>query len=76
MVQGWCDVEEGRVDDGLAALRHAFREYGATAQRIAATTFSVLFAEAHLDRVMPPMPSRWWTLRAPSRPRRANALRA
>lgn len=48
MVLGWCDVEEGRVAEGLAALRDAFREYGATASRITATTFSVLLAEAHL----------------------------
>jgi predicted ATPase len=48
MVLGWCDVEEGRVAEGLAALRDAFREYGATGQRITATAFSVLLAEAHL----------------------------
>jgi tetratricopeptide (TPR) repeat protein len=48
MVLGWCDVEEGRVAEGLAALRDAFREYGATGSRITATTFSVLLAEAYL----------------------------
>ena len=48
MVLGWCDVEEGRVAEGLSALRAAFREYGATGQRITATAFSVLLAEAHL----------------------------
>jgi ATP/maltotriose-dependent transcriptional regulator MalT len=48
MVLGWCDVEDGRVDEGLAALRDAFREYGATGQRISNTAFSVLLADAHL----------------------------
>jgi DNA-binding winged helix-turn-helix (wHTH) protein/tetratricopeptide (TPR) repeat protein len=48
MVLGWCDVEDGRVEEGLAALRDAFREYGATGQRVGASTFSALLAEAHL----------------------------
>jgi len=47
-VRGWCDVEEGRGDDGLAALRGAFNEYAATGQRISTTFFSMLLAEAHL----------------------------
>jgi DNA-binding winged helix-turn-helix (wHTH) protein/tetratricopeptide (TPR) repeat protein len=48
MVLGWCDVEEGRVAEGLAAFRDAFGESRATESRITATTFSVLLAEAYL----------------------------
>jgi len=48
MVLSWCDVADGRVEEGLTALRDAFREYGATGQRIGASTFSALLAEAHL----------------------------
>jgi DNA-binding winged helix-turn-helix (wHTH) protein len=48
MVRGWCDVKEGRVDDGLAALRAAFNDYATTGQRIGTTTFSSLLAEAYL----------------------------
>jgi DNA-binding winged helix-turn-helix (wHTH) protein len=48
MVLGWCAVEGGRVVEGLAALRDVFGEHAATGSRIAATTFSVLLAEAHL----------------------------
>jgi DNA-binding winged helix-turn-helix (wHTH) protein len=48
MVRGWCDVEDGRIEVGLAALHGAFNEYAATGQRISTTAFSSLLAEAHL----------------------------
>jgi DNA-binding winged helix-turn-helix (wHTH) protein/tetratricopeptide (TPR) repeat protein len=48
MVRGWCDVEDGHVVDGLAALRGAFEEYATTGQRISTTAFSLLLAGAHL----------------------------
>ena len=48
VVLGWCDVVDGRVAAGLAALQDALREYAATGQRISASTFSALLAEAHL----------------------------
>lgn len=48
MVRGWCDVEDGRVAEGLGAVRSAFREYGTSGQRISTTSFSVMVAEAHL----------------------------
>ena len=48
MVRGWCDVAEGRVDEGLATLRPAFNEYVTTGQRISTTAFGLLLAEAHL----------------------------
>jgi DNA-binding winged helix-turn-helix (wHTH) protein len=48
MVRGWCDVEDGRVADGLATLRGAFDEYAATGQRVSTTFFSSLLAEVHL----------------------------
>jgi predicted ATPase len=48
MVLGWCDVVDGRVDAGLAALRSGFREYAATGQRIGASTYGVLLGEAYL----------------------------
>jgi adenylate cyclase len=48
MVRGWCDVEDGRVAKGLAALRGAFQEYGTSGQRISTTSFSILLAGAHL----------------------------
>jgi DNA-binding winged helix-turn-helix (wHTH) protein len=48
MVRGWCDVEDGRVDSGLAVLRGAFHDYAATGQRISTTSFSALLAAAHL----------------------------
>jgi DNA-binding winged helix-turn-helix (wHTH) protein/tetratricopeptide (TPR) repeat protein len=48
MVRGWCDVEEGRIHEGLAALRDAFGQYSASGQRISTTSFSCLLARAHL----------------------------
>jgi tetratricopeptide (TPR) repeat protein len=48
MVRGWCDVEEGHVADGLAALRGGFEEYATTGQRIGTTGFSLLLARAQL----------------------------
>src|SRR5262249_54560466 len=48
MVRGWWDVEDGRVAEGLAAVRSAFREYGSSGQRITTGWFSMLLAKAHL----------------------------
>lgn len=48
IVRGWCDVEDGYIDTGLAALRDAFDGYAATGQRISTTSFSALLASAHL----------------------------
>jgi predicted ATPase len=50
IVRGWCDVEDGRVEDGFATLRDAFDKYAATGQRTSTTFFSVLLAGAHLAR--------------------------
>jgi predicted ATPase len=48
MVRAWCDVAEGQVDSGRAALRQAFHEYGASGQRYGTTFFSLILARAHL----------------------------
>lgn len=48
MVLGWCDVVDGRLEAGLGVLRDAFHEYGATGQRMGASMFAALLAEAHL----------------------------
>lgn len=48
MVRGWCTVEDGQVEEGLAALSAAFREYGATGQRFGTTSFSMILARSHL----------------------------
>jgi predicted ATPase/DNA-binding winged helix-turn-helix (wHTH) protein len=48
MVVGWCDVLDGRVETGLSVLRDGFRDYAATGQRIGASCYSALLAEAHL----------------------------
>jgi tetratricopeptide (TPR) repeat protein len=48
MFLGWCDVEDGRAEEGLAAFRRAFREYVATGQRYGTTSFSMILARSHL----------------------------
>ena len=48
MLQSWCAVQEGHVEEGLAALRAAFDEYASTRQRIGTTSYSTLLAEAYL----------------------------
>jgi len=48
LFRGWCDVEEGRLAEGLAAMRDAFAEYGTTGQRISTTAYGLPLAQAHL----------------------------
>ncbi len=48
MLRAWCDVEDGRIAEGVAALRRAFAEYATTGQRYGSTSFSMLLARAHL----------------------------
>lgn len=45
---GWCDVQEGRVAEGLAALQGAFDQYRKSGQRISTTSYALLLAEAYL----------------------------
>jgi DNA-binding winged helix-turn-helix (wHTH) protein/tetratricopeptide (TPR) repeat protein len=45
---GWCDVQEGRVGEGLAAASGAFDQYTKSGQRISTTSYALLVAEAHL----------------------------
>ncbi|MBY0279872.1 AAA family ATPase [Candidatus Binatia bacterium] len=47
LLLGWCDAVDGRAD-GLATVREMFRAYAATRQRISATTYGTLVADAHL----------------------------
>jgi tetratricopeptide (TPR) repeat protein len=46
--RSWCAVHEGRVDEGLAALRAAFDDYAMTEQRLGTTSYSAQLAEAYL----------------------------
>jgi predicted ATPase len=48
LFRGWCDGEEGRLAEGLAAMRDAFAEYVTTGQRISTTAYSRPLAQAHL----------------------------
>jgi predicted ATPase len=45
---GWCDVQEGRVADGLAATRDALDEYRGSGQRISTSSYTLLLIEAYL----------------------------
>jgi adenylate cyclase len=46
--RAWCDVHEGRAEQGLAALRGAFAEYAVCGQRQGTSAYAALLAEAHL----------------------------
>lgn len=48
MTRGWCDVEQGHVGKGLAALRGAFQAYGATGQRYGLPSYTMLLARAYV----------------------------
>lgn len=48
MLRSWCAVQEGHVEEGLAALRTAFDAYASSEQRIGTTAYSTLLAEAYL----------------------------
>ena len=48
MLLGWCGVEEGRVEEGRAALRAGFAELTASDERIGTTTWETILASAHL----------------------------
>jgi DNA-binding winged helix-turn-helix (wHTH) protein/tetratricopeptide (TPR) repeat protein len=48
MFRSWCAVQEGRVDEGLAALRAAFHDYTMSGQRISTTSYSTQLVEAYL----------------------------
>jgi hypothetical protein len=45
---GWCDVQEGRLTEGLAKVREAFEQYTKSGQRISTTSYALLLAEAYL----------------------------
>jgi len=48
MLLGWCVVEEGRPEEGRAAVRAAFMELAASRERTSTTTWHALLARAHL----------------------------
>jgi tetratricopeptide (TPR) repeat protein len=48
MVRAACDVEDGRVAQGLADVQTAFEEYRATGQRYNTTYYSALLVRAQL----------------------------
>ena len=48
MIRGWCDVVDGRGNEGLTAMRAAFQEYGESGQRFGTTCYSMFLAGAHL----------------------------
>ncbi len=48
VVRGWCTVQEGRIDEGLAALRAAFDDYVTSGQRLGTTAYGIQVAEAYL----------------------------
>src|SRR5262249_56185882 len=48
MYRSWCAVQEGRVDEGLAALRAAFQDYTMSGTRISTTSYGTQLVEAYL----------------------------
>ncbi len=46
--RGWCDVQQGRFDEGIAALRSGLVEYVSTGQRIGTTSYSLPLVEGYL----------------------------
>jgi DNA-binding winged helix-turn-helix (wHTH) protein/tetratricopeptide (TPR) repeat protein/type II secretory pathway predicted ATPase ExeA len=48
MFLGWCDVEEGRTEEGRAALRAAFAEFGTSGERTSTTNWHAILAGAHV----------------------------
>jgi predicted ATPase len=46
--RSWCTIQEGRVDEGLAALRAAFDDYARSGQRISTTSYGAQLAEVYL----------------------------
>jgi DNA-binding winged helix-turn-helix (wHTH) protein len=48
MLLGWCDVEEGRAEEGRAALRGGLLESTASGERTSTTNWQAILARAHL----------------------------
>src|SRR6185295_3005262 len=48
LLLGWCDVEEGRVEEGRAAVRAGFAEFAASGERTSTTSWQSVLARAHL----------------------------
>lgn len=48
MFLGWCDVEEGRAEEGRAAVRASLAEFTASGERSSTTNWRALLARAHL----------------------------
>lgn len=48
MFLGWCDVEEGRAEEGRAAVRASLAEFTASGERSSTTNWQALLARAHL----------------------------
>jgi DNA-binding winged helix-turn-helix (wHTH) protein len=48
MLLGWCDVQEGRAEEGRAAVRAGFLEFMASGERTSTTSWQTLLAGAHL----------------------------
>jgi tetratricopeptide (TPR) repeat protein len=48
LLLGWCDVEEGRVEQGRAAVQAGFAEFVACGERTSTTSWQATLARAHL----------------------------
>jgi predicted ATPase/DNA-binding winged helix-turn-helix (wHTH) protein len=48
MFLGWCDVQDGRAEDGRDAVRAAFAEFIASGERTSTTNWHAVLAGAHL----------------------------
>ena len=46
--RAWCDVQDGRIDEGVEALRSSFDAYVASGQRISTSSYSLPVVEGYL----------------------------
>ena len=50
MLLGWCDAQEGRAEEGCAALRAGLADFLASGERISTTSWQTLLVGAYLAR--------------------------
>ncbi len=46
--RAWCDIQDGRIDEGVEALRSSFDAYVASGQRISTSSYSLPVVEGYL----------------------------
>ena len=71
--RAWCDVQDGRIDEGVDALGAAFDAYVASGQRIGTSSYSLPVLEGYLAAGDVRRARSCWTGYRPSSPRPASA---